>query len=103
MWSYVVVGLSCLLVGGLCVWVYPKKGRVRMNMTMTEIVSKAFHWTGHKRFEFTGWYDAKDEESGVIWAESERAATEVLLRDYFHVQLRLTPHQPVQESDRIVY
>ena len=74
-----------------------------MNMTVVEIVNKTFHWTGHKRFEFTGWYDAKDEESGVIWAENERAATEVLLRDYFHVQLHRTEHKPVESSDRIVY
>ena len=102
-WSYLVVAIVCLGVGGLCVWVYPKSRRVRMNMTVHEIVDKTFHWTGHKRFRFTGWYDAKDEESGIIWAESEHAAKTVLLRTYFHVQVEQTERQPVSDSDNIVY
>ena len=103
MWSYIVVALVCLAVGAGCVWVMPKRRRVRMNITVHQVVDKALHWTGHKRFRYTGWYSAKDEESGVIWAESRQAAEEVLLRTYFHVQLEQTEREPVSDSDQFVY
>lgn len=102
-WGYVVGGVVCFIVGAMCVWVFPHRKRVRMNITVPQIVEKALAWCGHRRFEFTGWYSSKEYDQGIIWARDVDAAKIVLERTYFHVQLRETKREAFDANDQFVY